>query len=78
MDQCFDIFLGHFLGGDIGTAGPGFYFQRAAKVVDFFFDQQTVAALRNAFERERAEADAFQFFYGMLRGGENAAKNIFF
>ena len=78
VDWRFDVFLGKFLSGHVGGAGLGFYFQGAAEVGDFFFDEQAIAALRNTFERERAKANAFQFFDGMLSGGENPAKNIFF
>ena len=78
MDWWFDAFLGEFLAGHVGSARLGFYFQRAAKIGDFFFDEQAVAALRNTIQTERAEADAFQFFNGMLRGGKHAAQNIFF
>lgn len=78
VDWRLDVFLGRFLSGHVGSARLGFYFYRAAQIIDFFFDQQTVAALRNALERERAEADTLEFFDGMLGGGENAAKNVFF
>ena len=78
MDWRFDVFLGKFLRGHVRRARLGFNLQRAAKIDDFFFDEQAVAALWNTFEIERAEADAFQFFYGMLRGGKYAAKDVFF
>ena len=35
------------------------YFQPAAEFVDFFVDQQAVTALRQAFQREGAQPDAF-------------------
>ncbi len=34
--------------------------------------------MRQAFQRERAQPDAFQFFDGMFFGEEDAAENIFF
>jgi hypothetical protein len=55
-----------------------FYFQLPAKLLYFFFDQHPVAALRNAFEIQRAEGDALQFFDGMFFREEHAAENIFF
>jgi hypothetical protein len=53
-----------------------FYFQRGAKLGDFFFDEQTVATLRQSFQVERAEADAFEFFDRMFFGKKHAAKNV--
>jgi hypothetical protein len=72
------LLRGQRRGGNEGAARLRFYFERATKLVDFFVDQEAIAALGQALEIEWTEADAFQLFDGMLFSEEHAAKNIFF
>ena len=53
------VLRNRFLGRYVRETRLGNYFQGATEFVDFFVDQQAVAALRQAFQRERAQADAF-------------------
>lgn len=48
------VLRNRFLGRYVRHTRLGNYFQRAAEFVNFFVDQQTVAALWQAFQRERA------------------------
>jgi len=57
-DRC-GVLRKRLLGRHVRHARLRWDFQGAAKFVDFFVDEQAVAALRQAFQRERAQGDAF-------------------
>ena len=67
---------GHGFTGHKRAARLWFCFQCGAKLGNFFFDEQAVTALRQPFQGEGAQGDAFEFFDGMFFGEKHAAKNV--
>ena len=58
--------------------GAGWFFDGFQQGVDFFLFEEAVSATRNAFNEQRTEADAHDFFHGVMFTEEHGAERFEF